>query len=544
MSDLNYSNQLEIKENIEHEISTYQDILNTQNLLVKLNPIFLIDIHNKYNTKLSVEQRKHLESIIEKITPQDIRKYLEIKYKEKINPSFSLEDSLYFNSNKYEKIILDLNLQEFKPFSNNSIEMKRKYALFIQSFTFDSSNENVLRESHFFSSKSPEKRSTFGEYFYIDEFIKHDEIYSNLSFLNKSKIKLDSKQLVQNFFSSDYKVSCIASGKEGILIRLKRTAESIKKKYNQNIPFVTARKISSNSFHEFLVLYLKQNNSKNVINLEKSFGFFEDQLINNDWIQDHYSLNELNMHSIEFEKLEVLYRLKNRIISNDLKTRTNIFSNLFDFYKEEIRNVYQEPIISLEYIPGKTLEQLINDEKEHEFLNKNILDYGYHILNGIHELRNNNIMHHRDIKPKNIIINSKSNRPVIIDLGVATFYADPKLDSDFNVDGYDDPNKFNKAYGCQDLVSLGQIMYKMTTKKNLFVDSKTLEDTTLKYEIRDERNKLYANYDFLINKYHKKIDQTINDDKIKYIIKELLNPKYNDANITDIIHLKNIFTTN
>ena len=128
-------------------------------------------------------------------------------------------------------------------------------------------------------------------------------------------------------------------------------------------------------------------------------------------------------------------------------------------------------VMCLEYVRGTRLDVLM---KNNALPMSTVWKYGRGICNGILELRRAGI-YHRDLHDRNIIISledkvqfniNESNettiikrfydQPVIIDLGAATY------DSDNEHDG-------NTAYGGNnDLISLGQIMYRMAIGTNMF----------------------------------------------------------------------------
>ncbi len=77
------------------------------------------------------------------------------------------------------------------------------------------------------------------------------------------------------------------------------------------------------------------------------------------------------------------------------------------------------------------------------------------------------------------MVDETKDRAVIIDLGIAT--TDPLA-----------PPKNNRRYGGpNDLVSLGQIMYKMATGKHLFAKSKSMEKTVYAEQLKDHRDWVY-----------------------------------------------------
>jgi serine/threonine protein kinase len=168
-----------------------------------------------------------------------------------------------------------------------------------------------------------------------------------------------------------------------------------------------------------------------------------------------------------------------------LKNREAIASSLIS--KDKIA-------IELEYIYGATLEDYIgvmNDKSpERKLLNaifgkenypskRKILKYSADILNGIHELRQAGI-YHRDLHGKNIMHDRMDDKMVIIDLDAAT--ENPK-----------EVHNLNRLYGGNnDLISLGQLMYKMMTGNNLFNEGREFSYySTVKNKVKTVRERAY-----------------------------------------------------
>jgi serine/threonine protein kinase len=97
---------------------------------------------------------------------------------------------------------------------------------------------------------------------------------------------------------------------------------------------------------------------------------------------------------------------------------------------------------------GKTLAEYL---QERVFPARTTYRYGESLLNGLIELRRGGARQHRDIRPANIIINTKTREPVIIDYGRATPSKQPVYEA-------------HKDYaGWNDLTALGQTLYHMNT---------------------------------------------------------------------------------
>ncbi len=170
--------------------------------------------------------------------------------------------------------------------------------------------------------------------------------------------------------------------------------------------------------------------------------------------------------------------------------------------------------IKLEYINGKTLEQIVGKEIINS---EKIIGYAGGIFNGLLELKQAGIYHHRDIRPANIMIREGDDQAVILDLGIATKDKDALP-------------KDNKRFGGpNDLVSLGQVTYFMATSKHLFLDSDSMHVTKIKRSIADEREKVYADVSGkLLEEYLLKVEKDVPDDKVKSLIGICLKAKGTD----------------
>jgi len=167
-------------------------------------------------------------------------------------------------------------------------------------------------------------------------------------------------------------------------------------------------------------------------------------------------------------------------------------------------DVIEDIAIPLEYVHGSNIEKLI--EKNHKFEDRTIEKCGYDVFKGLEELNAAGI-YHRDIRTSNVIIDRKKDRAVIIDLGIAT----------------DDPNampKDNRRYGGSDLMSLGQLMYKMATGHNLFNEysKPSLEAAD---DIERLRKQFYYDKATRVD-YLRKVGQKVKDIKLRSIIRTCL----------------------
>ncbi len=171
---------------------------------------------------------------------------------------------------------------------------------------------------------------------------------------------------------------------------------------------------------------------------------------------------------------------------------------------QELRHVGNVEVMQLEYIQGKTLEQLLDKEKN-VLSNEKTLRYGKGVFEGLQELRSCHI-YHRDLWLGNIIIEEQRDEAIIIDLGIAT--NDPQADP-----------LHNRRYGGEnDLQSLGQIMYKMATGHHLF--NTTIDKSThrIPLKIKKERERSYQSPLSIEQRLHQ-IEENISDGTIKEIIK-------------------------
>ncbi len=149
----------------------------------------------------------------------------------------------------------------------------------------------------------------------------------------------------------------------------------------------------------------------------------------------------------------------------------------------KIRNIVQlsksidQQVLRLEYIQGKTLEEYIRSNPGYDPVQ--VLNYSSQIVDALIGLRSAGIYHHRDLRPANIMVDEENDRIVVIDLGIAT------TEREFF------PRDNRRYGGLNDLVSLGQIMYKLATSEHIFTDSQSMEKTIYAEQLRDHRDWIY-----------------------------------------------------
>ena len=174
-------------------------------------------------------------------------------------------------------------------------------------------------------------------------------------------------------------------------------------------------------------------------------------------------------------------------------------SNILKFYSAIKKD--GKIFIVLEYCNGGDLSKYISTENT-----ANDTKYLKEILNGLHFLYKNNILH-RDIKPQNILIHN--NQIKISDFGFAKSFEKNELITTFcGSPLYMAPEIIkDKIYSTQsDIWSLGVVLFELVSKRHpYYCDSRT--------ELWDmaKSNNFKINYDIIYNS------------KIKKLIKGLLN---------------------
>lgn len=262
-------------------------------------------------------------------------------------------------------------------------------------------------------------------------------------------------------------------------------------------------------------LYLAYKKIDESFNRERVFSFIS--------VGSHSAiLHELiSKHAWKFsEKVAEEYRL-----FLQLKERGCQFSNIIKIqdYSSTYKNYLKSPsyfgefgheelvcAMGLEYISGKSLHQILKDEGKLSL--ERTVHYSSGILNGLLELRQVGIWHHRDIKPANIMIDEEKDRAVIIDLGIATSIKDASARGN---------RRFGSPSGkkANDLISLGQVVYKMAAGEHIFAESKSMEMTTYADKLRDHRDWIYERPEERLPPYLRRVEETVKDSGLCGIVK-------------------------
>jgi len=205
-------------------------------------------------------------------------------------------------------------------------------------------------------------------------------------------------------------------------------------------------------------------------------------------------------------------------LSTNIREEYGIIRKINEKHKGKQKNIVvpkSKPIrdigLELKYIQGDSLEQKLR--KENKLSANQIIKYSTDIMNGLVEMRRAGVFYHRDIRPANILIDEENDRAVIIDLGIAT------------TDRHAHPKDNRRYGGPNDLVSLGQVMYKMATGEHIFAESKSMETTIYARKLKDHREWIYEKPEERLQPYLQKIDEKVKDERVATAIKTLLQAK-------------------
>lgn len=180
-----------------------------------------------------------------------------------------------------------------------------------------------------------------------------------------------------------------------------------------------------------------------------------------------------------------------------------------------------ESAILMEYVEGENLEEFVNNtclgnyrgsqqEKNTETSLNEIIRIGIHIFNGLCYLHSKRVFH-RDLNPRNIRYDRKTGIVKIIDFGISTA----------NQSDGQHPESNTRYGGRNDLISLGQIIYKLVTGKNMFNDGSELS-AQHKDTIREERERAYSDSEEF-NQKLKQVDAEIHSQEVSNLIKACLS---------------------
>ncbi len=204
--------------------------------------------------------------------------------------------------------------------------------------------------------------------------------------------------------------------------------------------------------------------------------------------------------------------------SNNIDHEASMLSKLRGAnYVIQLKGSVRDSIaLPISYIKGSTLENKICNR---ELQPSEIIQRSSEILKGLIEMRDAGIWYHCDIRPSNIMIDDENDKSIIIDLGSST--------TDLNA-----PSVCNRRYGsyvrANDLVSLGQVIYKMTTGNHIFANDPSMEYSVYADNLKHYRDNVYAQSDMvLLSEHLAQVDRTTNTD-IGSVIKACLTAEPND----------------
>lgn len=205
--------------------------------------------------------------------------------------------------------------------------------------------------------------------------------------------------------------------------------------------------------------------------------------------------------------------------SRHIKKEYKLLNQIQEYHKGNQKNIIRfidkpkgHNYMRIQYIDN-SLENIL--KQQHTLPTEQIMKYSSGIMNGLIEMRQAGVWYHRDIRPANILVDEKNDRPVIADFSIAT--RDKHALS-----------KDNRRFGGpNDLVSLGQVMYYMATGKHIFDRSQSMSLTLVADDIKDYRNEIYAN-PALLQQHLKQVDETVQDERLRTSIKACLTAKNYD----------------
>lgn len=221
------------------------------------------------------------------------------------------------------------------------------------------------------------------------------------------------------------------------------------------------------------------------VDLKNIYKYIASELESNPEAKDE--LNAINI----FSPSHGINAYKNIFTNNSLREFLWEYENLLSSYI-----YFSKQLIPLQigYINGDSLKNILS---KRQFSENEVLRYSNDILNGLISLRRKGFFY-RDLHYENILIDEENDRAVIIDLATATNNSDEIYDKNRNFGGNND------------LISLGQLMYKMATGNNLFNDTNEYSQLAhVKDHIKTEREQVYSCRN-LLEPYFDKISTEIN----------------------------------
>lgn len=124
----------------------------------------------------------------------------------------------------------------------------------------------------------------------------------------------------------------------------------------------------------------------------------------------------------------------------------------------------------MEYIPGKTLQKLL-DESQEPYKEEQVLDWARQLCSVLFYLHSQDPpIIYRDMKPANIMIVEGTDQVKLIDFGIARFYKPGKRKDtiQFGTDGYAPPEQYGKTQTDvrSDVYALGAVLHQLLTLRD------------------------------------------------------------------------------
>ena len=132
----------------------------------------------------------------------------------------------------------------------------------------------------------------------------------------------------------------------------------------------------------------------------------------------------------------------------------------YEFFSED-----QVPYIVMDYIPGKTLDQIVSPENP--LSETTAVNYILQVAEALKVVHNNNLLH-RDIKPQNLILHQDNQQVILIDFGIARELSWSLVQTQTNVvsDGYAPIEQYlpqAKRTPATDIYGLAATLYTLVT---------------------------------------------------------------------------------
>jgi serine/threonine protein kinase len=181
-----------------------------------------------------------------------------------------------------------------------------------------------------------------------------------------------------------------------------------------------------------------------------------------------FAAKELQPGTLPLEKAEeslAQFRTEARILAN--LTHPNL-PKVYDYFSQRSKGTHY---IIMEYINGKTLEQMLNARHGRPLDERLVLSWALQICRAMYFLsvQKPRPVVFRDLKPSNIMI-ARDGKVKIIDFGIARFFKEDKREDTYvyGTPGYASPEQYGSGQtdGRSDVFSLGATLHHCLTGRN------------------------------------------------------------------------------